>query len=81
MTAHDRPVIAAVDGSSRANARRTDGRPEKYPQADVVREPVGGPASRTPVTAPATAVLTVVGRHRGGGSPGGPGCSRSRRRR
>ncbi|MFD5037429.1 universal stress protein [Streptomyces sp. NBC_01693] len=57
---------AAAASASRALAELTAGRQEEYPQVEVVREPVRGSASRTLVTASATAALTVVGRRRGG---------------
>lgn len=61
---------AAADSADRALAELTAGRQEKYPRVRVVREPVRGSASRTLVTASATAALTVVGRRRGGESLG-----------
>ncbi|MFJ7201178.1 MULTISPECIES: universal stress protein [unclassified Streptomyces] len=64
----DRDAVA--DSAERTLAELTAGWREKYPQVDVVREPVGGSASRTLVTASATAALTVVGRRRGGESLG-----------
>lgn len=57
---------AAAASAERSLAELTAGRRERYPQLDVVREPVRGSASRTLVTASATAALTVVGRRRGG---------------
>ncbi|MFB4426034.1 universal stress protein [Streptomyces sp. QL37] len=57
---------AAADSAERVLAELTVGRREKYPRVEVVREPVRGSASRTLVTASATAALTVVGRRRGG---------------
>ncbi|MEU9321047.1 universal stress protein [Streptomyces sp. NPDC048295] len=64
----DRDAVA--DSAERTLAELTAGWREKYPQVEVVREPVGGSASRTLVTASATAALTVVGRRRGGESLG-----------
>ncbi|MFJ8976577.1 universal stress protein [Streptomyces sp. NPDC102282] len=61
---------AAADAADRALAELTAGRCETYPGVEVVREPVRGSASRTLVTASATAALTVVGRRRGGESLG-----------
>ncbi|WP_069174193.1 universal stress protein [Streptomyces griseus] len=61
---------AAAEAAQRTLAELTSGWIEKYPQVDVVREPVSGSASRTLVTASATAALTVVGRRRGGESLG-----------
>ncbi|MFF8916931.1 universal stress protein [Streptomyces sp. NPDC015032] len=61
---------AAAGAAERTLAEITAGRQEKYPQVEVVREPVGGSASRTLVTASATAALTVIGRRRGGESLG-----------
>ncbi|MGW0792458.1 universal stress protein [Streptomyces sp. NPDC002911] len=61
---------AAADSAERTLAELTAGRRAKYPQVDVVREPVRGSASRTLVTASATAALTVVGRRKGGESLG-----------
>ncbi|MFD9234488.1 universal stress protein [[Kitasatospora] papulosa] len=61
---------AAAETAERALAELTAGRNEKYPEVEVVREPVRGSASRTLVTASATAALTVVGRRRGGESLG-----------
>lgn len=63
------PVLdseAAAASAARVLAELTAGRQEEYPQVEVVREPVRGSASRTLVTASATAALTVVGRRRGG---------------
>ncbi|MGW2088257.1 universal stress protein [Streptomyces sp. NPDC001880] len=64
----DRDAVA--DSAERTLAELTAGWLEKYPQVEVVREPIGGSASRTLVTASATAALTVVGRRRGGESLG-----------
>ncbi|SFY44941.1 universal stress protein [Streptomyces atratus] len=64
----DRDAVA--DSAERTLAELTAGWREKYPQVEAVREPVGGSASRTLVTASATAALTVVGRRRGGESLG-----------
>ncbi|WP_406161945.1 universal stress protein [Streptomyces sp. NBC_01005] len=64
----DRDAVA--DAAERTLAELTAGWREKYPQVEVVREPVGGSASRTLVTASATAALTVIGRRRGGESLG-----------
>ncbi|MCX5414126.1 universal stress protein [Streptomyces sp. NBC_00059] len=61
---------AAAASAERALAELTAGRREDHPQIDVVREPVRGSASRTLVTASATAALTVVGRRKGGESLG-----------
>ncbi|MFF1464474.1 universal stress protein [Streptomyces sp. NPDC058330] len=67
------PVLdraAAADAAGRTLTELTAGWIEKYPQVEVAREPVSGSASRTLVTASATAALTVVGRRRGGESLG-----------
>jgi nucleotide-binding universal stress UspA family protein len=61
---------AAADSAERTLAELTAGRRERYPQVDVVREPVRGSASRTLVTASATSALTVIGRRKGGESLG-----------
>ncbi|MCX4785285.1 MULTISPECIES: universal stress protein [unclassified Streptomyces] len=61
---------AAAGAAARNLAELTAGRQERYPQVEVVREPVGGSAARTLVTASATAALTVIGRRRGGESLG-----------
>lgn len=61
---------AAADAAERSLGELTAGRREKYPQVEVVKEPVHGSASRTLVTASATAALTVIGRRRGGESLG-----------
>ncbi|MFG2631380.1 universal stress protein [Streptomyces sp. NPDC048473] len=61
---------AAAGAAERTLAELTAGWREKYPQVEVVREPVGGSAPRTLVTASATAALTVIGRRRGGESLG-----------
>lgn len=61
---------AAADSAERSLAELTAGREERYPQVDVVREPVRGSAARMLVAASATAALTVVGRRRGGESLG-----------
>ncbi|MFC9618700.1 universal stress protein [Streptomyces sp. NPDC056930] len=61
---------AAAGAAERTLAELTAGRREKYPQVEVVREPVGGSAARTLVTASATAALTVIGRRKGGESLG-----------
>ncbi|MER6104119.1 universal stress protein [Streptomyces sp. NPDC001832] len=61
---------AAADAAERTLAELTAGWLEKYPQVEVVREPVGGSAARTLVTASATAALTVIGRRKGGESLG-----------
>ncbi|MFE7353250.1 universal stress protein [Streptomyces sp. NPDC057543] len=61
---------AAAGAAARTLAELTAGRQERYPQVEVVREPVGGSAARTLVTASATAALTVIGRRRGGESLG-----------
>ncbi|MET7526801.1 universal stress protein [Streptomyces sp. NPDC005248] len=57
---------AAAGAAERTLAELTAGRPEKYPQVEVVHEPVHGSASHTLVTASATAALTVIGRRKGG---------------
>lgn len=67
------PVLdraAAAESARRTLMELTAGWTEKYPQVEVVREPVSGSASRTLVTASATAALTVVGRRKGGESLG-----------
>ncbi|WP_326696375.1 universal stress protein [Streptomyces sp. NBC_01754] len=67
------PVLdsaAAAENAERTLTELTAGWIEKYPRVEVVREPVRGSASRTLVTASATAELTVVGRRRGGESLG-----------
>ncbi|MBW5248810.1 universal stress protein [Streptomyces sp. P01-B04] len=61
---------AAADSAERSLAELTAGRRDKYPQVEVVKEPVHGSASRTLVTASATAALTVIGRRKGGESLG-----------
>lgn len=61
---------AAADAAERSLAELTAGRREKYPQVEVMKEPVNGSASRTLVTASATAALTVIGRRKGGESLG-----------
>ncbi|MER7854774.1 universal stress protein [Streptomyces bacillaris] len=61
---------SAADSARRGLAELTSGWQERYPQVEVVREPVNGSASRTLVTASATAALTVIGRRRGGESLG-----------
>ncbi|MEV6164525.1 universal stress protein [Streptomyces sp. NPDC052052] len=61
---------AAAGAATRSLAELTAGWREKYPQVEVVREPVTGPAARALVTASETAALTVVGRRRGGESLG-----------
>ncbi|MFJ2027357.1 universal stress protein [Streptomyces sp. NPDC087897] len=60
----------AAGSAARTLAELTSGRQEVYPQVEIVREPVNGSASRTLVTASATAALTVVGRRKGGESLG-----------
>ncbi|MEV0492607.1 universal stress protein [Streptomyces atratus] len=57
---------AAAGAAERTLAELTAGRREKYPQVELVQEPVHGSASRTLVTASATAALTVIGRRKGG---------------
>lgn len=57
---------AAAGAAERTLAELTAGRPEKYPQVEVMQEPVHGSASHTLVTASATAALTVIGRRKGG---------------
>ncbi|MGW8885391.1 universal stress protein [Streptomyces sp. NPDC055749] len=61
---------AAAEAAELSLAEVTSGWQEKYPQVEVVREPVSGSASRTLVTASGTAALTVVGRRKGGESLG-----------
>ncbi|MEV7960008.1 universal stress protein [Streptomyces sp. NPDC088252] len=61
---------AAAGAAERSLAEVTARWRERYPQVEVVREPVGGSASRTLVTASATAALTVIGRRKGGESLG-----------
>ncbi|PZT73829.1 MULTISPECIES: universal stress protein [unclassified Streptomyces] len=61
---------AAADAAERSLAELTAGRRAAYPQVEVMKEPVNGSATRTLVTASATAALTVVGRRRGGESLG-----------
>ncbi|MFF9401400.1 universal stress protein [Streptomyces sp. NPDC014744] len=61
---------AAAASAERTLAELTAGRREQYPQVEVVREAVGGSASRALVTASATAALTAIGRRRGGESLG-----------
>ncbi|WP_327371880.1 universal stress protein [Streptomyces sp. NBC_01217] len=61
---------AAAGAAARTLAEVTAGWREKYPQVEVVKEPVAGSASRTLVTASATAALTVIGRRKGGESLG-----------
>ncbi|MFH8476776.1 universal stress protein [Streptomyces sp. NPDC018000] len=61
---------AAAGAAERTLAELTAGWREKYPQVEVVREPVGGSAARALVTASATAALTVIGRRKGGESLG-----------
>ncbi|MEV4879950.1 universal stress protein [Streptomyces cyaneofuscatus] len=56
----------AAGSAARSLAEVTSGWQERYPQVEVVREPVNGSASRTLVTASATAALTVIGRRKGG---------------
>ncbi|MEU9357615.1 universal stress protein [Streptomyces sp. NPDC048301] len=63
------PVLdreAASASADLALAELTAGRGESHPEVEVVREPIRGSASRTLVTASATAALTVVGRRKGG---------------
>lgn len=57
---------AAEGAAERTLAELTAGRSERYPQVEVVQEPVHGSASHTLVTASATAALTVIGRRKGG---------------
>ncbi|MER5276937.1 universal stress protein [Streptomyces sp. NPDC002809] len=61
---------AAAGAAERSLAELTAGWREKYPQVEVMKEPVNGSASRTLVTASATAALTVIGRRKGGESLG-----------
>ncbi|MGZ2360406.1 universal stress protein [Streptomyces sp. 372A] len=61
---------AAADAAERSLAELTAGWRAAYPQVEVMKEPVNGSATRTLVTASATASLTVVGRRRGGESLG-----------
>ncbi|MEU0099757.1 universal stress protein [Streptomyces sp. NPDC006267] len=60
----------AAGSAARTLAELTSGWHAKYPQVELVREPVNGSAARTLVTASATAALTVIGRRRGGESLG-----------
>ncbi|MFD8958007.1 universal stress protein, partial [Streptomyces anulatus] len=64
------PAQEAAGSAARTLAELTSGWHEKYPQVEIVREPVNGSASRTLVTASATAALAVVGRRKGGESLG-----------
>ncbi|MEV7234195.1 universal stress protein [Streptomyces sp. NPDC051020] len=57
---------AAAGAAERTLGELTAGRGEKYPQVELVLEPIHGSASRTLVTASATAALTVIGRRKGG---------------
>ncbi|WP_406417439.1 universal stress protein [Streptomyces sp. NBC_00873] len=57
---------AAAGAAERTLGELTAGRREKYPQVELVLEPIHGSASRTLVTASATAALTVIGRRKGG---------------
>jgi nucleotide-binding universal stress UspA family protein len=57
---------AAAGAAERTLSELTAGRREKYPQVELVLEPTHGSASRTLVTASATAALTVIGRRKGG---------------
>ncbi|MFV5997205.1 universal stress protein [Streptomyces sp. NPDC056231] len=57
---------AAAGAAERTLRELTAGRGEKYPQVELVLEPIHGSASRTLVTASATAALTVIGRRKGG---------------
>jgi nucleotide-binding universal stress UspA family protein len=57
---------AAAGAAERTLSELTAGRREKYPQVELVLEPTQGSASRTLVTASATAALTVIGRRKGG---------------
>ncbi|TRV76669.1 universal stress protein [Streptomyces sp. 130] len=61
---------AAADAAERSLAELTAGWRAAYPQVEVMKEPVNGSATRTLVTASATASLTVIGRRRGGESLG-----------
>ncbi|MGW1182530.1 universal stress protein [Streptomyces drozdowiczii] len=61
---------AASDAAERSLAELTAGWRAAYPQVEVMKEPVNGSATRTLVTASATASLTVIGRRRGGESLG-----------
>ncbi|MEW2124082.1 universal stress protein [Streptomyces sp. NPDC007259] len=61
---------AAANAAERSLAELTAGWRTAYPQVEVMKEPVNGSATRTLVTASATASLTVVGRRRGGESLG-----------
>lgn len=57
---------AAAGAAERTLGELTAGLREKYPQVELVLEPIHGSASRTLVTASATAALTVIGRRKGG---------------
>ncbi|MEU0830181.1 universal stress protein [Streptomyces sp. NPDC005969] len=57
---------AAAGAAERTLRELTAGRGEKYPQVELMLEPIHGSASRTLVTASATAALTVIGRRKGG---------------
>ncbi|MFE7241336.1 universal stress protein [Streptomyces sp. NPDC057582] len=57
---------AAAGAAERTLSELTAGRREKYPQVELMLEPTHGSASRTLVTASATAALTVIGRRKGG---------------
>ncbi|WP_405896704.1 universal stress protein [Streptomyces sp. NBC_00727] len=61
---------AAANAAERSLAELTAGWRAAYPQVEVMKEPVNGSATRTLVTASATASLTVIGRRRGGESLG-----------
>ncbi|MFD3973652.1 universal stress protein [Streptomyces cyaneofuscatus] len=61
---------SAQGSAERGLAEVTSGWEERYPQVEVVREPVNGSAARTLVTASATSALTVIGRRKGGESLG-----------
>ncbi|WNI26015.1 universal stress protein [Streptomyces sp. ITFR-16] len=61
---------AAAGAAERSLAELTAGWRARYPQVEVMKEPVNGSAARTLVTASATAALTVIGRRKGGESLG-----------
>ncbi|WP_433395789.1 universal stress protein [Streptomyces sp. CA-146814] len=61
---------SAAGSAERSLSEVTAGWETRYPRVEVVREPVNGSASRTLVTASATAALTVIGRRKGGESLG-----------
>ncbi|CAM5625813.1 universal stress protein [Streptomyces californicus] len=77
-----RPGPRGGGGLGGPDAGRSDllGWHERYPQVEIVREPVNGSASRTLAAASATAALTVTGPLRAA-SRSGWGCPRWPRRR